>query len=338
MSQEEMQQHPAWQDLLKRQPRLPLRGWLSAPLVGRDGRNLGLLQLSDKCEGDFTAEDEAILMQLARLSSAALENTRLYQELQDASRRKDDFLAMLGHELRNPLAGIVSSVQVLPTLPSDDPDRPAMQAVIERQAGHMVRMVDDLLDVSRIARGKLAIQRRRLDLVQLVDQAFVDYRHSHPTDPLAVETYMPSEPVWVQGDATRLQQIMTNLIHNACKFSESPCRLRVSLRRDPQHSLAQLSISDRGIGMSPETLARVFEPFNQAQSTIDRSRNGMGLGLALVKGLVTLHQGRITVRSAGLGQGSEFIIELPLDVTTPPVDGVPQPGRPASRPSAEGCC
>ncbi len=318
MTQAELEAHSAFANLLAK-PRQPaFRGWLSAPLVGRDGRNLGLIQLSDKQEGEFTAEDEAILMQLARLSASAIENTRLYEALQETNRRKDEFLAMLGHELRNPLAGIVTSAQVLPLLAAGDPDRPKMQAVIERQAGHMVRMVDDLLDVSRIARGKLTLERQRVDLVQLVEQAVDDFQHGHPGDRLVAETDMPGEPVWILGDGTRLQQVVTNLIHNACKFSENPCRVRLRLFKDAARNLAVLSLRDCGIGMTPETLARIFEPFNQAESTIDRSRGGMGLGLALVNGLVQLHRGRITATSEGLGHGAEFVIELPLALTVPP--------------------
>jgi CheY-like chemotaxis protein len=221
--------------------------------------------------------------------------------------------------LRNPLAGIVTSAQVLSMLPPDDPDREKMQAVIQRQAGHMVRMVDDLLDVSRIARGKLTLERSPLDFVQLVRQALDDYRQGHINDDLEVETELPAEPVWISGDATRLQQVLTNLIHNACKFTEGPCRLRVQVIADASRRLAVLLLRDYGVGMTRETLARIFEPFNQAEYTIDRSRGGMGLGLALVKGLVSLHKGRIAARSEGLGKGSEFVIELPLEtpVTLP---------------------
>jgi signal transduction histidine kinase/ActR/RegA family two-component response regulator len=249
-----------------------------------------------------------------------------------SNRRKDEFLAMLGHELRNPLAGIVTSAQVLSMLPPDDPDCEKMQAVIQRQAGHMVRMVDDLLDVSRIARGKLTLQRSRLDLVQLVQQSLDDYLQSHPDDALAAEVELPQQPLWISGDATRLQQVLTNLIHNACKFSERPCRVRVRLTGDADAGLAALSIRDFGIGMTRETLARVFEPFNQAQNTIDRTRGGIGMGLALVRGLIKLHDGRVTARSEGLGKGSEFQIELPLDQgagqsESTPASEEPPPGK-----------
>ena len=231
--------------------------------------------------------------------------------LSDAAARKDDFLAMLGHELRNPLAGIVNSVQVLQMLDGRS-EAKEMQAVIGRQSAHMSRMVDDLLDVSRIARGKLLVRREHVDLRELIAATCHDYRKSHGVSECEVRCELPSEPVWVLGDSTRLTQVMMNLLQNGCKFLDTHIDVTVTLLVNTTAGAAEILVSDRGIGMSPETLKSIFEPFHQADNTLDRSRGGLGLGLALVKGVVELHQGTVTASSDGLGKGSSILVSLPL--------------------------
>lgn len=235
--------------------------------------------------------------------------------LREADRRKDDFLAMLGHELRNPLAGIVTGVQVLAMLDLDD-EAAEMQAVIARQAMQMSRIVDDLLDVSRVARGKLRLRHQFVNLRQLLHDTVEDYRKSRTLDQCSLEILVPDIEAWVWADSARLSQAFSNLIHNSYKFGDGPNRITVSLELSGGASEASVTIRDRGVGMSAETLQRLFEPFNQADNSLERSRGGLGLGLALTKGLVELHGGTIRAHSDGLGHGSEFNIKLPC--TKPP--------------------
>lgn len=233
------------------------------------------------------------------------------EQLRDADRRKDEFLAMLGHELRNPLAGIVSGADAL-GLCSLDNDAQEMLAVIARQAAHMSHIVKDLLDVSRIARGLLCLRRQPVELGDLLNHVVSDYATSHLMNQCQLEYVPAEEEVWVEGDPTRLSQALTNLIHNGVKFCDGPNVVSVSLTADPQNQTASVRVTDRGIGMTPELLSRIFEPFSQADNSIERSRGGLGLGLSLVQGLVKLHGGTITAQSPGLNRGTTVTIQLPM--------------------------
>jgi CheY-like chemotaxis protein len=230
--------------------------------------------------------------------------------LREADRRKDDFLAMLGHELRNPLAGIVTGAQVLSML-SLESEAAEMQAVISRQATYMSRIVDDLLDVSRIARGKLRLRHQYANLRQLLHDTVEDYRKSRPLDQCELCVSIPPRDVWVWADAARLAQAFSNIIHNSYKFSDGPNVITVEMDPAADGSQATIRISDRGIGMTRETLDRIFEPFNQADNSLERSRGGLGLGLALTRGLIHLHGGTCFAQSKGLGHGATFTLTLP---------------------------
>lgn len=242
--------------------------------------------------------------------------------LREADRRKDDFLAMLGHELRNPLAGVVTGSQVLAMLELEG-EAAEMQAVIARQASQMSRIVDDLLDVSRITRGKLRLQHQFVNLRELLHNTVEDYRRSRTLDQCKLHGQIPADDVWVWADAARLAQAFSNLIHNGVKFSDGPNEITVALDVLGNSAEASVTIRDRGIGMNGETLQRIFEPFNQADDSLERSRGGLGLGLALTKGLVELHGGVIRAHSEGPGQGAEFTITLPC--SKPPAVRGPEP-------------
>lgn len=257
------------------------------------------------------------------------EQRRSQATLLDSQRRKDDFLAMLAHELRNPLAGILSGVQVLRVLRPEG-DAAKMQEVIERQAAHMARMVDDLLDTSRFARGKLVLRRESLDLRELIRVTVEDYRHGQLIENCELNVELPQQEVWVWGDPTRLAQAASNLIHNGCKFCDGPNSVTVSLRVDEGANCAEIAVSDRGIGMDAKTLATVFQPFMQADTSVERSRGGLGLGLALVQALVSLHEGQVFAHSDGLGEGSRFTIRLPLSLR--PMTEQPPAPLPTSEP------
>src|SRR5512132_1422212 len=214
---------------------------------------------------------------------------------------------MRAHELRNPLAPIGYGIHLL-GLPDLDPERLARtRAMLERQVTHLTRIVDDLLDVSRITSGKLSLERERLDLAQLVVQAVDDRRGTLESQGIAVEVETPSTPVWVIGDATRLTQLFDNLLDNARKFTPSGGRVTLRVRKDGNGE-AVVSVRDTGVGIDASLLPRVFEPFAQAEQPIDRKHGGLGLGLAVAKGLIELHGGAIEVASAGRGEGTEFTV------------------------------
>jgi PAS domain S-box-containing protein len=247
----------------------------------------------------------------------------LNEQLQEMDRRKNEFLAVLSHELRNPLAPIRNSIYILErATPGGEQARRALQ-VIDRQAQHMARLIDDLLDVTRISRGKITLQRERVDLNALARGTAEDHRGVYSRNGVELEVEGAREPLWVDGDRTRLAQVIGNLLNNAAKFTPRGGRTVLVVESNAQGE-ALVRVRDNGAGMSPETLEQVFEPFVQAAQTLERSRGGLGLGLALVKGLVEMHGGRITVRSEGEGKGSEFIVTLPLQSpATPRLSVVP---------------
>lgn len=232
------------------------------------------------------------------------------EALKEADQRKNDFLAMLGHELRNPLAGIANGVQVLKMVGSDGQDAVEMQDVIERQAGHMAHLIDDLLDVSRISRGKILLRKKRVDLAEVVRSTVEGYRRRMEEHGLILALNLPDESLWIDGDPIRLAQVVGNIVNNAMKFTDPGGRISVILKNDD--GMAKVTVTDTGIGMEPHLIQRLFEPFHQADSSLDRSRGGLGLGLALVKGLAEMHGGKVEARSFGLGQGTEIEVRLPL--------------------------
>jgi PAS domain S-box-containing protein len=236
------------------------------------------------------------------------------QALREADRRKDEFLAMLGHELRNPLAPIRNAVQILRQAGHDEALLETARGMIDRQVSHLARLVDDLLDVSRISRGKILLRKERLDLTELVRDTVEDHRRGLEAGGLTVELRLSGGPLWVEGDGTRLAQVLGNLLNNAGKFTDPGGRVAVALRAGLARGAegAEITVEDTGIGMDPEMLERLFETFSQADRTLDRSRGGLGLGLALVKGLMDLHGGEVDAASAGLGRGSRFTLRLPL--------------------------
>lgn len=251
-------------------------------------------------------------IELVATVNALLRVRRAEQALRDADRRKDDFLAMLAHELRNPLAPIRTAVEVLKMQDAASPPLRRVREIVDRQVSHMSRLIDDLLDVSRIARGKVALQSERCDLARLVRETAEDYRGPLETDQLELNIRVSDSPVWVSGDRTRLAQVVGNVLNNARKFTDAGGRVEVDLSVDS--GTAVVTVKDTGIGMDADTLRYIFEPFSQADRSLDRSRGGLGLGLALVKGLILLHGGEVRGMSEGLGHGSTFTIRLPLDV------------------------
>ncbi len=249
--------------------------------------------------------------QLANLRQRDLEALRASEErLREEDRRKDEFLGVLSHELRNPLTPIRNSLYILERATPGGEQARRARDVIDRQVAHLAQLVDDLLDVTRISRGKIRLQRRRLDLVELVRRAVEDHRTLLAEREVAVD--IPGEPVWVDGDPTRLAQAIGNLLQNTAKFTPEDGKVHVSLRTG--EAMAIVDVADTGLGIDAETFKRLFEPFAQADRSLARSQGGLGLGLALVKGMVDLHGGRVSAQSDGPGHGARFTIRLPLDV------------------------
>jgi len=244
------------------------------------------------------------------------------RELRDADQRKNEFLGMLSHELRNPLAPIRNSAYILRhAAPGSEQARRA-QTVIERQAEHLTRLVDDLLDVTRIARGKIELRRERVELRELVWRAADDFRIAMDDRGIAFRTALPNGKVWADADATRLTQIIGNLLHNASKFTRKGDEVVLSLEADGQNAI--IRVRDTGVGIAPELLPRIFDPFVQGERTLARTEGGLGLGLALVKGITELHGGSVAAESTGIGRGAEFTVRLP-QVATPELSASPEP-------------
>jgi CheY-like chemotaxis protein len=236
----------------------------------------------------------------------------LLEALREADRRKNEFLQMLSHELRNPLAPIRNSLYILDkAAPGGEQARRAL-AVIDRQVQHTTRLVDDLLDVTRITRGKIRLQREPLDLCALARRTLEDHREQFAKNGVDLELVAPPEELVVDADPTRLAQVIGNLLNNAVKFTPRGGRTTLTVSAAGGGVLAELEVRDTGAGLSSEVIPQLFEPFMQVEKTLDRSAGGLGLGLALVKGLVELHGGGVHVESEGIGKGTSFIVRLPL--------------------------
>lgn len=253
------------------------------------------------------------------------------QALREAARRKDEFLGMLSHELRNPLAPIRNALYILDrAAPAGEQARRAKE-VANRQLAHLTRVVDDLLDVTRIGRGKIALRRAEVDLAALTERIAEDHRELMNDRRLELVVQLPAEPVIVDADATRLAQVIGNLLDNARKFTLEGGRISIAVAREDGRAV--LRVRDTGSGIAPEVLPTIFEPFTQGQQTLARTEGGLGLGLALVKGLVALHGGEVRAHSAGQGQGTEIVVSIPLATPGTAVTGDPEE-RP--RPLASG--
>jgi CheY-like chemotaxis protein len=257
---------------------------------------------------------------------------RRNEELAAAARGKDEFLAMLAHELRNPLAPIRNGLHILKSPRADPPALEQVRDMMERQLKNLTQIVDDLLEVSRLTRGRVALRTERLDLARLAREAAEDHRPTFERVGLGTSLQTPQVPAWVVGDPTRLAQVLGNLLDNAAKFTGSGGTVTVRVEVHDSRQRAVLTVADTGVGIEPEMLPRLFDAFAQADRSLDRSQGGLGLGLALVKGLVELHGGEVRAASAGRGRGAEFTVTLPLSPEPPAVRGLPvAPARPRKR-------
>jgi signal transduction histidine kinase/DNA-binding response OmpR family regulator len=292
------------------EPGLRIRSAVVLPLRAR-ARTLGALTLAYGASGrEHAPADLATAEDLASRAAIALDNARLHREVQQADRQKNEFLSMLAHELRNPLAPIRNAVEVM-RLRADAPAEFAWaRDIIDRQVRQLARLVDDLLDVSRITRGRIELRPEPLDLGAVARQAIEASRPFVESKQHRLHVHLPPDQLPVHGDPTRLAQVLTNLLINAAKYTEEGGEIWLSARRDGGEAV--VSVRDTGVGIPPDMLAAVFDLFIQVEHAIDRSQGGLGVGLTLVRRLVELHGGSVRAFSEGPGKGSEFVVRLPV--------------------------
>ena len=236
---------------------------------------------------------------------------RSEHEHRDANRHMHKFLALLGHELRSPLDAICNGLRILEQQGDNPSTREWARTMMERQTQSICRLVDGMLDISRIEHGKIELHKQPVDLTTTVSRAVETVRASVERFGHRLELSHPPAPVYLEVDSGRLEQVLTNMINNAAKFTEPNGRIWVTL--SVHEGTILLSVRDSGIGIDPETLPHVFDPFWQVDHSLHRTRGGLGIGLALVRSLVEMHGGRVSAHSAGLGHGSEFVVRLPMD-------------------------
>jgi signal transduction histidine kinase/CheY-like chemotaxis protein len=279
------------------------------------------------------SDRETRLVELyGRQAAEFIENARLYRQIRETDRRKDEFLAMLAHELRNPLAPILNALHYMSSESTDLPAVEQSREIAERQVRHLARLVDDLLDVSRISSGKIQLRKETIELADAVKRAVETSRLLIQLRGHELTVSLPQEPLYLEADAARIEQVMANLLNNAAKYTEEGGRIALTAASHGRE--LEIRVRDTGIGIAPELLPRVFDLFTQDTRSLDRSQGGLGIGLTLVRNLVEMHGGNVEVLSEGLGKGSEFVVRLPR------LAGAPTPGRPlpkegASRPPGE---
>jgi signal transduction histidine kinase len=273
-------------------------------------RQADLLREKERNEHERLLAEERHRWEIEKLRAEAANEKRIADELAASARRKDRFLAMLGHELRNPLASIVNALRLVELKP-DASTTSAMLGLAQRQVRHLGRLLDDLLDVARFDQGKIHLRWERVKLGEIVGRAVESARHVIEARRHRLEVVLPNEPITVPADPTRLEQILVNLLHNAAKYTEPGGHIWLYSAREGNEVVVR--VRDTGIGMSPEMLKRAFDLFVQGDQASDRSQGGLGIGLSLVRRLVKLHGGTIIAQSDGPGKGAEFVIRLPAE-------------------------
>ncbi|HYE78389.1 MAG TPA: PAS domain S-box protein [bacterium] len=288
------------------------KSFMIVPLAAR-GRTLGAISFttSAKYSGrTYNQEDLQLAHELTRRAALAVDNARLYRDLQDADKRKDEFLATLAHELRNPMAAIMSAVQVMQIEDLDEATRQWAMDVVERQGQHQSRLIDDLLDVSRITRGKISLRRQPIEVAAAIRQVAETKRSLLEEKGHTLTISLPETPLHVLADPTRLEQILANLLDNAAKYTPNGGQITITAR---EHlGKVVMEVSDNGLGIPREMLGRIFDLFTQVGRTLDQQASGLGIGLTIVRRLVELHGGTISAHSQGPGTGSRFSVSLPL--------------------------
>jgi PAS domain S-box-containing protein len=293
---------------------LCVASYLAVPVKTRGGEVVGALAFGHSRVAAFTSRDETLVVAVAGQAGAAIENARLYEaarvarsEAEAASRAKDEFLAMLGHELRNPLAPIVTALELIRLRGTGKPSKP--HEIIARQVSHLTRLVDDLLDISKITRGKVHLDKHPVRLAAIVANAveiaspLFEQRRHHLT------VTVTDDDLWLEADALRMAQVIANLLTNAAKYTDPGGTVALTARREGDDAVVE--VRDNGKGLARELLPQIFDLFVQGVQGPERAEGGLGIGLALVKNLVTMHGGTVEAHSEGPGRGSEFVVRVP---------------------------
>jgi signal transduction histidine kinase len=322
---------------------LPLEGETVCYPLRVGDRTLGALALAVGAGSpELLPRDLVTLQELVSRAAIALDNARLYsslqreiirsreaeESLQDANRRKDEFLAMLSHELRNPLAPIRNAVEVIRRLAPPDPKLTMARDVVDRQVSLLARLVEELLDVSRISQGKIALKKEAVDLARIIAHSVETSRPLIDARGQTLTVAVPAAPVWLSADFARLSQVVANLLNNASKYTGEGGR--IELAASAGEGEATITVRDNGAGIEPQLLPKVFDLFVQGERALDRGQGGLGIGLTLVKRLVELHQGTVEVASDGPGRGATFSVTLPCISAVEPQRAGPAPVSPKS--------
>ena len=317
----ELARQPAWSDL----PVLMLTRQGAASPVARRALgvlgNVTLLERPLRVPGLISAARAALRARGRQyeLREHLEESRRVAEALRESDRHKNEFLAMLAHELRNPLAPIRNGLYILKQSGASGRFGPGLRDMMERQVEHMTRLVDDLLDVSRILRGRIELRLETFDLKTAVARAVETAQPLIDSQRHELSVELPERPLWVRGDLVRLSQIFANLLNNAAKYTPGPGHIHLSARGEGGEAVVR--VRDDGLGLAPEMVPQVFDLFTQAERSLDRSQGGLGLGLTLVKRLTEMHGGTVSAASEGLGRGCEFVVRLPASA------GASAPGR-----------
>jgi PAS domain S-box-containing protein len=308
----------------------PIRSYLAVPVISRSGEVIGGLFFGHPEPNMFSERTERLSLGVAAQAAAAIDNARLYEAaqaqiarreqaeaaLRETDRRKDEFLATLAHELRNPLAPIRQAALISKLAGATEAQKRWSHDVISRQVHHMSLLLDDLLDVSRITRGTLQLRKQATELSSVVDAAVETARPTLDAKRHRLSIDISQEQTYLSADPLRIAQVLSNLLTNAAKYTDPEGLIRLTAHRSSDSVFIQ--VIDNGIGIAQEALPRIFQMFSQVKASQDRSDGGLGIGLALAKGLVELHGGQIEARSGGIGRGSEFIVCLPVGTASPP--------------------
>ncbi len=308
-----------------------IRVYACNPLIAGE-RLLGTLSFASRTRDAFDADELEFLRTICRYVTVAYERLRLVQELRDSDSKKDEFIALLAHELRNPLAPIRNGLEVMRHAAGDVALVDQTRAMMDRQLTHMVRLIDDLLDVSRISRNKMELRRERILLTDVVNNAVETARPFIEAGGHELTISLPGGPIYLHADLTRLVQVLGNLLSNSAKYTTHGGHIWLLAHR--LESAVVVSVRDNGIGIPKDSLDHIFNMFSQVDRSIERGTGGLGIGLALVKGLVEMHGGSVTAESQGLGEGSMFTVTLPISQDQPASTaphGVARPGKGPSR-------
>jgi len=279
------------------------------PLESKKGQRREVEVVANLYEEDGHSVIQANIRDITERSRLERQTHEQAEALAELHHRKDEFLAMLSHELRNPLSAIFNALHILRLEDTENPIQRKAKIVLERQVGQLAHLIDDLLDVSRVITGRIQLHRERLEMRGIVERALESVRSLIEQRKHQLSVSLPAEPIWLQGDSTRLEQIVVNLLNNAAKYTDEGGQIWITVEQERGEVV--LRVWDTGVGIAPELMPRIFDLFTQAERTLDRSQGGLGIGLSLVEKLVELHGGTVEAHSAGFGQGSEFIVRLP---------------------------